>query len=434
MSLIDIICVGQAGSPRPLASLVPATLVFNFINYGFYSISSTTTTLLSRDYVAEKTKRTDGTRARRIVNTGLVLASSIGLVLASTVFCIAPRLVKLTGATAEVASLANDYIQLRALAAPTVLVSMVAQSALIAWRRPALASVAVWVSCVLNCSLDYILILKFGWGVAGAAVATTSAQLLACILLLRFVELSGPGAPSQMSSNSDEVVRPASTLRMRMVTRREVSEFFTVMLPLMTTAVGKNLAYLLITSRAAKMQVSQMASHQPVWQMYAFLSFSCSVLSNATIIFAPGFKTRFERSEFSRTMLALGAFTGAMTGLGCVVLFNLVPFLFTPDSSLWPTMANVAPMALVALSLNGIDTVQEGMLIVNGEAKYLGIAMWFNCFVVLVYTSLLNIVFSKTGVSVFSVWSCLVVFFSSRVILNMSRIRKKQFLRTSVAL
>ena len=122
------------------------------------------------------------------------------------------------------------------------------------------------------------------------------------------------------------------------------------------------------------------------------------------------------------------------TGLGCVVLFNLVPFLFTPDSSLWPTMANVAPMALVALSLNGIDTVQEGMLIVNGEAKYLGIAMWFNCFVVLVYTSLLNIVFSKTGVSVFSVWSCLVVFFSSRVILNMSRIRKKQFLRTSVAL
>ena len=74
-------------------------------------------------------------------------------------------------------------------------------------------------------------------------------------------------------------------------------------------------------------------------------------------------------------MLALGAATGAATGLGCVLLFNLLPFLFTPDSSLWPTMAGVAPMALVALSLNGVDTVQEGMLIVNGEARYLGMAM-----------------------------------------------------------
>ena len=58
---------------------------------------------------------------------------------------------------------------------------------------------------------------------------------------------------------------------------------------------------------------------------------------------------------------------------------------------------------------------------------------WINCAVVLAYTTFLNVAFAGSGVSVFSVWSCLVVFFTSRVLMNMSRIRRKQFLRTSVA-
>ena len=402
MSLIDIMCVGQGGSSEQLASLVPATLVFNFCSYCFFSVSATTTALLSREHASSDPKAESWERsASPNLATGLLIALGCGLFSAAFLLCMSPRLVGLTGAGTSIGALAVDYIQLRALAAPMVLVSMVAMSALIAWREPVLASLAVWASCIVNCSLDYVLILRLGWGVAGAAVATTTAQIVACVLLFRFVETQGGRR------------RP---LPFRGVPMKNVASFWKIMRPLTITTLGKNLSYLLITSRAARMDVRAMASHQPVWQMFAFLSFTCAVLSQATIIFTPENKTRIERSEFSKKMLGLGLLTGTVTGGASVLLFTLFPALFTPDPGLWPAMATIAPYALLALALNGIDTVQEGLLISNREEAYLGRAMWVNALVIFLFSNALNLL--TTSVSVSSVWWCLVVFFTSRVSIN----------------
>ena len=152
----------------------------------------------------------------------------------------------------------------------------------------------------------------------------------------------------------------------------------------------------------------------------------CSVLNQAVIIFSPQYGSNKSKKalkrEFSRTVLLLGLCIGIAGGTAIILLFNLVPQMFSPQVALWSKMQAVAPMALMALALNGLDTVLEGLLIANGYSRYLGAAMWINCLVVFLFTTISSKLSSTVGL--ISVWSCLVVFFISRVSLNFFKTRK----------
>ena len=169
------------------------------------------------------------------------------------------------------------------------------------------------------------------------------------------------------------------------------------------------------------MSIESMAAHQPVWQVYAFFGPLSSLLQQAAIVFTPTFsQNKMERSEFSRTMLMFGLLVGVISGVICMTLFNLTPFAFTNNSSLWSLMASLTPFAFIALCFCAVDVVQEGLLIANGNGAFLGFAMWINVVVVFVCTNAFEVFTSS--VDIFSVWWCLVLFFVSRILLNASRL------------
>jgi uncharacterized membrane protein YgcG len=96
------------------------------------------------------------------------------------------------------------YLQIRALAAPAVLVTYVLQGLCLAQHEAQVPLRVAILAGVVNLVLDIVCVLPqfLGWGAAGAALATTVSQYAAVILMWIFV---------QRKAAKTEIVIPATT-------------------------------------------------------------------------------------------------------------------------------------------------------------------------------------------------------------------------------
>ncbi|GAM54019.1 multi antimicrobial extrusion protein [Vibrio ishigakensis] len=102
------------------------------------------------------------------------------------------EIIGMVGATGNIATLAHEYL--------SVLLKMFVLYSL-AWvlscfvrndTNPKLATIAMSVGAISNLVMDYFFVLKFGWGMKGAAYATVISQVvIALILLSHFVYKKG---------------------------------------------------------------------------------------------------------------------------------------------------------------------------------------------------------------------------------------------------
>ena len=104
-----------------------------------------------------------------------------------------PALARYVG-SANVALLpyASAYSVIRILALPAGIISAVAQSAFLAVRDPWTPLKAVTLTTVLNLVLDLWFVTGLGWGIAGAAWATSASQVITMALLIRALVRRGP--------------------------------------------------------------------------------------------------------------------------------------------------------------------------------------------------------------------------------------------------
>ena len=71
-----------------------------------------------------------------------------------------------------------QYTSIRALGAPAVLVSMVAQAALLGAKDSVTPLVVTLAAGLINFLLDILLVPFFKWGISGAAIATVAAEFV----------------------------------------------------------------------------------------------------------------------------------------------------------------------------------------------------------------------------------------------------------------
>lgn len=135
-------------------------------------------------------------RAIKVMSLSLVLAVLFGLLLTAILVPFATQAATLMGAEDTVATAAADYIRLRALGAPAVLLMSVGFGAMRGkqdMRTPLYIAVAV---NVLNILLDMVLIFGAGpipaLGISGSALASTLAQYVGAIWAV-FVVVRGLG-------------------------------------------------------------------------------------------------------------------------------------------------------------------------------------------------------------------------------------------------
>ena len=186
MSLVDTACVGQVSSLQ-LASLAPCTSIYQFVFTMFFFLSITTTTLVAANPLDSITTCLDADEVSRridfnetVVSCATLLALIFGLASTITLVVFSQPLMMIAGCSSpEIMSLGTNYLKIRALGLPFVLVATVLQGASIG-RQDAWTPLKIFLAAgILNLVGDIWLTLILGWGVTGSALATLAAQIAA---------------------------------------------------------------------------------------------------------------------------------------------------------------------------------------------------------------------------------------------------------------
>ena len=106
-----------------------------------------------------------------------VYATLVVTVLLSVCFLLfLDQLVSMLGANEDLHGLVKDYMRIIVFAAPLLILGLTLDYFVRIDGRPILASAALIAFAIINISLDYLFIVRLGWGIKGAAWATASAN------------------------------------------------------------------------------------------------------------------------------------------------------------------------------------------------------------------------------------------------------------------
>ncbi len=170
LSLVDTAFVGRLGS-QALASLAIDVAIFGFVFAVFNFLAYATTPL-----VAGARGRGDLAESGRVIQQAITLAVVLGVAVGTILVAIAPLLVEVFGPEPAVVGPAVDYLRVRAVAIPALLIITAGHGAFRGMqdtRTPMFITIAI---NALNAMLDPILMFGADLGLPGAAGATVVAQ------------------------------------------------------------------------------------------------------------------------------------------------------------------------------------------------------------------------------------------------------------------
>ncbi len=171
LGVVDTGVVGQMGEAAPIGAVGIGAIILSAIYWIFGFLRMGTVGLTSQAIGAGDQAEADAllTRALMIGTAGGVLVILLQIPIFAGAFLIAP-------ASAEVESLARDYMPIRIWSAPAAIALYGITGWLIARERTTQVLVLqVWMNGV-NIVLDFWFVLGLGWGVEGVAIATFIAE------------------------------------------------------------------------------------------------------------------------------------------------------------------------------------------------------------------------------------------------------------------
>lgn len=138
----------------------------------------------SGSFLSRKLGAGEQKEAEEMSATGLVLAFILGTLFALAVIFAAEPLARFLGASDSTMEHTVVYLKIIAIGAPFMMSQFVLNNQLRFQGSAVYAMVGLMCGAVLNIGLDPLLIFGFDMGVAGAAVATISGQIISFIVLL----------------------------------------------------------------------------------------------------------------------------------------------------------------------------------------------------------------------------------------------------------
>ncbi len=357
VSLVDTAFVGRLGTVE-LAALGVNTavfslafLVFNFLAYG-------TTPLVAR---ALGQNRRD--EAGRVIVQALFLALAVGVAALITIQLFAVPILNVMGADDDLRDPALVYLRIRALAGPAVLLITAGNGAFRGFQDTA---TPFWITLglnLINLVLDPLLIFGLGWGLAGAAIATTVAQW--CGALGFWFLLLGPR-------------RKRFGIKLLWPKLAELRPFLRIGWALALRTVALLLTLTLATAVAARLGARAVAAHQVAAQLWLFLALVVDALAIAAQALVAKYLGEGER-ERARAVANRLILWGLVVGLALGVAFALaapwLPRLFTDQQEVIRTVLLVFPFVALMQPLNALVFVWDGVFMGAEDFRYLAWAM-----------------------------------------------------------
>ncbi|MGM7680383.1 MATE family efflux transporter [Microbacterium sp. A94] len=356
--MVDAALVGHLGVV-PLAGLGIASAVLQTIVGLMVFLAYSTTPAVARRFGAGEHKD-----AVSVGIDGLWLALGLGAVLAAVGAMSSPWLVSLFGASAEVAEQADTYLVISVWGLPAMLIVFAATGLL---RGMQDTMTPLWIAGAgfgANALLNFLFIYGFGWGIAGSAVGTVTAQWG---MVAAYVVVVG-----RLARKHEASVRPQ---------REGVRGSARSGGWLFLRTVSLRAALLLTVGVATGIGTDELAGWQVVFTIFSAAAFALDALAIAAqALIGKGLGAgdmAGVRQVLARTV-AWGAWFGVAVGLLIGMLSGVIGLAFTGD----PALASLIQPALIVLALAqpvaGIVFVLDGVLMGSGDVRYLAIAGGLN--------------------------------------------------------
>ncbi len=357
VSLVDTAFVGRLG-PVELAALgvnasvfAFAFLVFNFLAYG-------TTPMVGRAL-----GRGDREHAGRLVTHAFVLAAAAGAIALVALQLFARPILAAMGAGEGLMEPALTYLRIRALAGPALLLITAGNGAFRGFQDTRTPFVLTLGLNVVNLVLDPLFIFGFGWGLAGAAWATTIAQWLGAagfLFLIYGTNRSAWRVPIELPRLAD--LRPFLKIGWELLVR--------------TTALVATMT--LATAVATRVGVREVAAHQVAAQLWLFLALvvdALAIAAQALVAKHVGEGSAEDARAVSDRLLFLGLGVGVLLGVAFFALQGILPRVFSDDPETVRLVLSVFPFVALMQPLNALVFVWDGIFMGVEDFGYLARAM-----------------------------------------------------------
>ena len=171
LGAVDTGVVGQMGEAVPIGAVGIGAVILSAIYwiFGFLRMGTAGMT-------AQALGREDEAEVAALLMRALMIGAAAGLVFVALQVPLFWAAFQLAPASAEVESLARDYLRIRVLSAPAAIAIYGLTGWLVAHERTTALLILQLVMNGLNIVLDLVFVLGFGWGVEGVAGATLIAE------------------------------------------------------------------------------------------------------------------------------------------------------------------------------------------------------------------------------------------------------------------
>ena len=345
--LSDAAIVGRLGTAQQAGLTIAGQALATLVGVCVFLAYATTAA------VARQVGADDLRHATRQGIDGLWLAAVIGAALIAVCLPLSPSIVGFFGHN----DYAVEYLRISLLGAPSMLIVLAGTGVLRGLqngRVPLYVSVGMFAS---NLLLNVLFVLVLGWGIAGSAWGTVTAQtggaLVYLVAVLRLARRHGAsllpdwrGIRASATSGFALVIRTV-TLQATLVTATRVS-----------AQQG--------TDVAAAYGISSR-----IWMLSAFVLDAVAIAGQSLLGRHLGAGDQTSAREVTRRMLWWGLVTSCVFGVFLLAVLPWIPGLFDAD----PEVASLLTRALVVVALiqplGGLTFVLDGVLIGAGDMVYL---------------------------------------------------------------
>lgn len=351
--LADTAIIGRVGTDE-LAGLALAAAILALVFAGSNFLTYGTTERVARRIGAGEREAAAGVGVQ-----ALWLSLFVGVPAAPLLGVGAPVIVRAFGGSGAVAEHAVEYLQIRSIAVPFVLITLAAQGVLrgVSDYRSPLYVLAV--TNVTSVVIELILVFGLDLGIAGAAWSTTVCQIAAAIAFVALIRHRLVLAPSRRPDRAGIV--PLVTAGRHLLLR-----------------VGAMLAVLSgATAIAARVDAATLAAHQVVMSVFLLLALSLDALAVPAQTLVAEELGRGDQGA-ARLVAERAVRLSVVTGCGLAVVLaagaRWFPAIFTPDGDV-RSRATAGLVLLAAATVPAaIAFAYDGVLIGCGDYRFLGIA------------------------------------------------------------
>ena len=301
----------------------------------------------------------DNQGAEKILGNCFSALVGIAVVLTVLVLLFQEKLLYLFGASENTIVYAQEYVQIYALGTIFVQLTLGMNSFISAQGFSRISMLTVVIGAVINIILDPILIMGFGMGVRGAAVATVLSQAVSAVWALRF--LSGPSTILRLKKENfriqRKVIMPCVALGFAPFVMQSTESLLVLCFNSSLLKYGGDIAVGAMTILSSIMQFAMLPLHGLTQGGQPIISYNYGAKKPERV-----------KKAFKLLLLLCLAYTTAMWALAELAPGVLVG-IFTNDAELIELSKWALRIYMAGILLMGAQTACQQSFVAFGNAK-----------------------------------------------------------------